>query len=57
MPWIEAAPVVVSERERSQLETLVRQHRCPQQSETGAAGGLPIGASFRNPMRARNGLE
>ena len=31
MPWIEAAPVVVSERERSQLETLVRQHRCPQQ--------------------------
>ena len=31
MPLIEAAPVVVSERERSQLEALARQHRCPQQ--------------------------
>ena len=31
MPRIQAAPVVVTERERTQLESLVRQHSCPQQ--------------------------
>ena len=63
MPWIEAAPVVVSERERSQLETLVRQHRCPQQVALrarivlAAAAGERVRESARRLGAARSTVQ
>jgi transposase len=63
MPWIEAAPVVVSERERSQLETLVRQHGCPQQVALrarivlAAAAGERVRESARRLGAARSTVQ
>ena len=63
MPWIEAAPVVVSERDRSQLETLVRQHRCPQQVALRArivlagAAGEGVRESVRRLGAARSTVQ
>ena len=63
MPWIEAARVVVSERERSQLETLVRQHRCPQQVALrarivlAAAAGEGVHESARRLGAARSTVQ
>jgi transposase len=63
MPWIEAAPVVVSERERSQLETLVRQHGCPQQVALrarivlAAAAGEGVHESARRLGAARSTVQ
>ena len=64
MPWLEAAPVVVSERERAQLETLVRQHRCPQQvalrarfTVLAAAAGESVRESARRLGAARSTMQ
>lgn len=63
MPWIEAAPVVVTERERAQLESLVRQHSCPQQVALrarivlAAAAGEGVRESVRRLGAARSTVQ
>jgi transposase len=63
MPCIETAPVVASERERTQLETLVRQHRCPQQVALRArivlagAAGEGVRESVRRLGAARSTVQ
>lgn len=63
MPRIQAAPVVVSERERAQLQSLVRRHRCPQQVALrariilAAAAGEEVRESVRRLGAARSTVQ
>ena len=63
MSRIQAAPIVVSERERAQLESLVRRHRCPQQVALrariilAAAAGEEVRESVRRLGAARSTVQ
>ena len=63
MPTIQAAPVLVGERERAQLESLVRQHSCPQQVALrariilAAAPGQRVRESARRLGAARSTVQ
>jgi hypothetical protein len=53
MSRIQAAPIVASERERAQLESLVRRHRCPQQVALRARVILAVAVGKKVCERAR----
>ena len=63
MPRLQAAPVLVRERERAQLESLVRQHSCPQQVALrarivrAAAAGEGVRESMRRLGAARSTVQ
>ena len=63
MSRIQAAPVVVSARERAELESLVRRHRCPQQVALrariilAAAAGEEVRESARRLGAARSTVQ